>query len=301
MGWFTEGRDKYPGYRLALKTMAVEPSASYENIGMFLILYVKAGTCYLQKNQGRVPLLAPALVLFDETETLAIHQAVDFQGKLIAFHPKVINSVFDLASLRSTPSPFSATAAQDLFNLSVFLKPQGQRSFQLDPGRAQRMGQMMELLDQELQAQRDSFWPCRSRSFLLEILFFLERLPHEQDSPWQTTVLSPDCQAMDPVLLHLHTHYHQKLTIPHLVRQFHTNRTTLASRFQDSTGQPVMTYLNNLRIRLATSLLRDTTLSISEIHQRVGFRDASHFGRTFRKQTGLTPLEYRKAYCWMPV
>ncbi len=60
-----------------------------------------------------------------------------------------------------------------------------------------------------------------------------------------------------------------------------------------------MTYLTQLRIRLAALMLRDTKLPISEVMWRVGFRDGTHFGRTFRKHTAQSPSEYREQYCWM--
>ncbi|SLN27630.1 Transcriptional activator NphR [Falsiruegeria litorea R37] len=51
--------------------------------------------------------------------------------------------------------------------------------------------------------------------------------------------------------------------------------------------------LKRLKIEIAQQNLADTTLSISEIGQSVGYSDQSHFARFFRSQTGKTPQEYR--------
>jgi AraC family L-rhamnose operon regulatory protein RhaS len=51
-----------------------------------------------------------------------------------------------------------------------------------------------------------------------------------------------------------------------------------------------------LRINLAAAMLRDTGLPITEVRQRVGFNDDSHFRRTFRKYLGMAPGEYRREY-----
>jgi transcriptional regulator GlxA family with amidase domain len=51
-----------------------------------------------------------------------------------------------------------------------------------------------------------------------------------------------------------------------------------------------------LRLRMASVLLGETTLPVSEIMRRVGFGDATHFGRTFRKYTGYPPSEYRQRF-----
>lgn len=55
----------------------------------------------------------------------------------------------------------------------------------------------------------------------------------------------------------------------------------------------MLTYLTGIRIRMACMLLRGTTLPISEITERVGFEDITHFGRTFRRETGFSPTQYR--------
>jgi len=60
-----------------------------------------------------------------------------------------------------------------------------------------------------------------------------------------------------------------------------------------------MSYLVNLRVHLASLLLRNTTVSVSEVMQNVGFIDDTHFTRTFRKYTNFTPSEYRQRHCWM--
>ena len=84
-----------------------------------------------------------------------------------------------------------------------------------------------------------------------------------------------------------------------MAQRFHTNRTTLTERFGLVTGQPVLSYLIRLRVRLASLMLRDTMLPVSEVMTRVGFTDSTHFGRTFRKHLGCTPSEYRTRFCWM--
>ena len=52
-------------------------------------------------------------------------------------------------------------------------------------------------------------------------------------------------------------------------------------------------YLTRYRIKEAKELLHSTDASIAYIAARVGFDDASYFGRVFRKQVGCSPLTYR--------
>lgn len=63
--------------------------------------------------------------------------------------------------------------------------------------------------------------------------------------------------------------------------------------FKRITGQSFTEYVQNLRIKKSTELLTQTSLSIREIAEMVGYRDQKFFHELFRKKTGQTPLQYR--------
>ena len=54
-------------------------------------------------------------------------------------------------------------------------------------------------------------------------------------------------------------------------------------------------FLRSRRIERASTLLRDSSRSLSEIAASCGFSDQSHFSNQFRRQTGRTPAEYRRS------
>jgi two component transcriptional regulator, araC family len=53
-------------------------------------------------------------------------------------------------------------------------------------------------------------------------------------------------------------------------------------------------YLIQERMRLAQSLLKNTSFSISIIASRVGYVNFSHFAKVFKQEFGVSPSEYRK-------
>ena len=68
---------------------------------------------------------------------------------------------------------------------------------------------------------------------------------------------------------------------------------------QDVAGEVHMSvtqYLTGLRIGKARELLEATDIRSSQIAQEVGYNDAHYFSYLFKKNTGLTPSEYRKAH-----
>jgi len=70
--------------------------------------------------------------------------------------------------------------------------------------------------------------------------------------------------------------------------------TYLATSFQQHFGVSIGEFVRLRRIEQAQEMLADSTSPLSEVALRLGFSDQSHFCRTFKKQTGLTPLEYRR-------
>jgi len=63
--------------------------------------------------------------------------------------------------------------------------------------------------------------------------------------------------------------------------------------FSQETGQTFKEYLTEIRIRKAKELLRTTTLKAFEICYQIGYNDPHYFSHVFRKNTGLTPGEFR--------
>jgi AraC-like DNA-binding protein len=63
--------------------------------------------------------------------------------------------------------------------------------------------------------------------------------------------------------------------------------------FKKETGRSPHSYLKDVRMRAACSLLESSELSVKELSMRVGFNDQSHFVRDFQKTYGLSPTQYR--------
>jgi AraC-like DNA-binding protein len=81
--------------------------------------------------------------------------------------------------------------------------------------------------------------------------------------------------------------------IQSMLSEFRYSYAHLCRLFHAEYGISPLKYVHALRIDRARLLLRDTTLSVSEIAAKIGFRDLSYFCQLFRKMTGYTPLHYR--------
>ena len=65
--------------------------------------------------------------------------------------------------------------------------------------------------------------------------------------------------------------------------------------FKEETGKNFIEYLTDIRIEKAKELLNGTNLSMKEICAEIGYADPNYFSRTFKKNVGVTPTEYKEA------
>lgn len=89
-------------------------------------------------------------------------------------------------------------------------------------------------------------------------------------------------------------HLGERVTIEELSRMFHINATTLKEAFKSEYGMSVAAHTKEHRMERASSLLRESPMSVSEIARAVGFDSPSRFSSAFAEKYGMRPSEYRR-------
>ena len=69
---------------------------------------------------------------------------------------------------------------------------------------------------------------------------------------------------------------------------------TIIKNFKEQTGYTIVEYKNKKRMEFAANMLRNTDKKIIDIAYELRFESLSYFLRTFKKEFGITPTEYRK-------
>ena len=80
-----------------------------------------------------------------------------------------------------------------------------------------------------------------------------------------------------------------------LAEKFSVGETSLKNYFRGVYGQNISTYLREARMKAAAEFLTDTSRPIAEIAEQVGYSNQGKFAAVFKKQFGMSPLEYRRA------
>ncbi len=90
-------------------------------------------------------------------------------------------------------------------------------------------------------------------------------------------------------------HLNEDLSISRLTKELNISKNSLYSSCSRYLSTGIAEHIKNLRIKEACRLLKESTLSISEISDRVGFNDYNYFCRVFKKETGISAGKYRKS------
>lgn len=268
-----------------------------EENAFFKIIFLEQGNGIFSLNGKKIIASAPSVFCLNEKEAFSLIEGKDIASSSFYFSPDVINSRLTLENIRENKESLTLTEKQDLYYLELFFIHDSRFSGRLSITQPvlKRLRFLFDSLKKELvEHLGGDCWTCVCRSFLIEILFLLDRV---KNSECNSDITIPD--GMDEIILYLYNNYTRKITLNELAKVFRTNRTTLADQFRKAAGLPVITYLIKLRVEIASLMLRNTVLNISEIAERTGFSGLTHFGRFFKKFAGFSPSEYRQQFKWI--
>lgn len=110
-------------------------------------------------------------------------------------------------------------------------------------------------------------------------------------------VASHSTQGLSPTVrravLMIDSDLSANLTLASLASAQNVSRGYLSTSFKRETGKTLSEYVREKRIVRAKELLLSTGLQVQSVAQQCGFDDVQYFTRQFKRETGMTPVEYR--------
>ena len=101
--------------------------------------------------------------------------------------------------------------------------------------------------------------------------------------------------SMTDILNYLSQHY-QTATLRETASHFGYSSSHFSTLIKEGTGQTFLQIIRSIKLEQACRALRETSLSNIAICELVGYDSPEHFMRTFKKNYGMTPGEYRRKY-----
>ena len=95
---------------------------------------------------------------------------------------------------------------------------------------------------------------------------------------------------------YINLHLQDSLTWQSLAAQMDVSPFHLNYVFRKTTGMSLMRYVNFLRVEAAKEILVRNNERISDIARLTGFSSLASFSACFKRQTGMTPVEFRRYF-----
>jgi len=90
--------------------------------------------------------------------------------------------------------------------------------------------------------------------------------------------------------------FQEKITVDQLASMLAIGRRNLERRFKKATSNTVVEYIQRVKMEAAKMNLESSRENVNEVMYKVGYTDTKAFRTTFKKITGLSPLQYRSKY-----
>lgn len=141
----------------------------------------------------------------------------------------------------------------------------------------------------ELQLPR----PCSeelSSLYLRQLFLTLKRL--KEEGGYKKTEIK---EEMEQAIHYFHENFTRDIQVEEYAKRLHMSTCWFIRSFKQYAGMPPGKYITSIRVNKAKELLESTDYTVGEIGTIIGYENPLYFSRIFKKQTGLSPAEYRKA------
>jgi AraC-like DNA-binding protein len=249
------------------------------------LMYIYAGSCrhfaagsVVDMTAGDVGIVAPGTP----------HAVAVFDDKSLLINILVKRSTFDTAFLQLLTED---DVLSHFFTQLIYHPGRSAPYLFFRTGGDDYLRGLVEDLYREANEQKR----YRSRMLHLLVTMFCTALirAHESD----VTVINPAGRGRDDrivlALRFIQVNY-ATVTLKEAAERFSYTEPQLSRLIQSYTGRTFSEIVRGMRMREAAALLTNGQLSIQAIVERVGYADISHFYRSFKRQYGLTPMEFRR-------
>lgn len=105
----------------------------------------------------------------------------------------------------------------------------------------------------------------------------------------------PDKDKVEAILSYVRQNVLRKdlIKIKAIAKAFHLSPNYVGIYIKKHLGISLQHYIIDTKIKIAEKLLSQSSLNINEIAEKLGFTDAAHFNKIFRKYSGMNPSEFK--------
>ncbi|MFE5318156.1 response regulator [Paenibacillus sp. NPDC056579] len=157
---------------------------------------------------------------------------------------------------------------------------------------AERLDDRFAAISGHGKAQTDDWLSAANHE---ELRHVLEDRIDDWITKWiKSTTLPSAHPEINRIVDYIQSHYDKEITLKSMAEQVTLDEHYLSGLFSKKMGCTLIQYLHKVRIDQARFYLLQSTLTVGEIAERVGFANAAYFVKIFKRWTEQTPSEFRK-------
>lgn len=297
----TIGQEYHKGF--AVKVLYTEKLEIIEtdDKSLYQILYIDEGSVVVGDNDNEKILITPVLLCLNYFEKQKPIHLSNAKGFSIFFKPEAINHGLIGSEVTAPVGEAEDYLATEQLLIYPFKKSNKDNPVNLPVNGSvrERLLRMATDINAQFNKQPDDYWPCRGRSFLIEMLMLLQSMYKLQME--NSIEVNTSNKVLNPVLKEIHLSYcDPSFTVANLSQKELIGKgfqkLKFLYSFKKTTGDSPAAYLQKLRISVGCNLLKNTMLKVAEIARRSGYNDEERFSTVFIKLNKITPLAYRAQY-----
>ncbi|MDO4519337.1 MAG: AraC family transcriptional regulator [Eubacteriales bacterium] len=222
----------------------------------------------------------------------------------VTFHPRFLYGYGSSAMQRKYVNPILNNPRLSSIHFTNQEKWMQQVLEQLK--KLQQLQQIQEAEDNRSEAQdsgTDALEMPDSKSNTLEIdaqislltiwKLIFENVNHERTEATEAGV-TRDTERIRTIIAYIQQNYMDPISLEDLAEEIHLCRSESCRLFKRYMNETIFDYLMRFRIEKSLEFLRDRSLSITDVAEKVGFATPGYYSRMFRQLMGYTPRMYRK-------
>lgn len=101
-------------------------------------------------------------------------------------------------------------------------------------------------------------------------------------------------ERLNQIMNYIQEHY-LTVTLDELTEKMHLSKPYLSKYIKEKSGKTFGDIVKNVRMKKARTLLKNTSMTVENIADSVGYQNVEHFNRLFKKKYGMTPVQFRNS------
>ena len=136
-----------------------------------------------------------------------------------------------------------------------------------------------------------------SLCYLKQLIIQMLRLDNSQFHSKPTTHMQQtyENELLNDILLYIDNNIYEKISVSTLCEHFCISASMLHSLFRKNMNNTAKNYINELKLSKSKELIRNSTHTLSEISEMLGFSSIHYFSKKFKSYFNISPTEYSKS------